>query len=125
MESIQDTIRAGARHGAHNPFARPAPAAPKAAEPKPAATSRAAKPFDFSTLKVEKGIPYRKRVPRLTGKWEPLFQMLAEPGDSTLVPADNMGGISAAILKRSRDKLPGVFKVSRVSKTEARVWRMS
>lgn len=111
MTSIKATVEAaGQRHTPSRPFL--------AAVAKP-------KPFDINAVVVVNNVPYFKRKPADSSKWEPLFALLKEPGDSCAVPIHCHGGIGAAIPKRANEGKPGVYKISKESDTTSRLFRMS
>lgn len=91
---------------------------------------------DIAALQVVSDVPYSDGRAKLQPqKWEALFARLPKPGNSLALPPEYKGGISAAILKRKKDRAPGVFKtkimLAKSTKGFAdgdkilRVWRMA
>lgn len=97
------------------------------AKPRRSATAGFSSPrhaIDFSTLKVDEGIPAPAKGEHGTSKWDPLFAMLKKAGQSIATTADLKGALAAEAAKRNR-RGPGKFKVAKTSATEARIWRIA
>ena len=80
--------------------------------------------IDLSKLKVEKDIPCKKLNGPLQGKWDDLFAMLKETGDSIDLPGHVKGAVSSAAFTRNKENR-GKFKCYMTGPDTARVWRIA
>ena len=100
-----------------------APPQPKKRGPK-LGTSSPRHHIDLTQLKIEKGIPCMKLNGPVQGKWDDLFAMLKEPGDSVDLPGYVKGAVASAAF--TRNKLgQGQFKCYMTSKDSCRIWRLA
>lgn len=99
------------------------PARPKAR--KPASFDSPRHEVDFDALKVDKGVPLRVIGPYGAKplKWDPLFEKLAEVGDSIQLPAKLRATLSSAVIARNK-KGRGHFRVLMTGADTCRVWRV-
>lgn len=99
----------------------PAEPAPKAR--KPARFTSPRHQVDFDTLVVEKGVPLPRQRAKPRSKWTPLFDKLAEPGDSIAIPPEIMIALRAETVKRTKAG-SGHYRVLRTDDGGARIWRI-
>jgi len=103
--------------------------ATRTAAPEPAAKRRENKAlpdFDLTAIQVDTHIPYTARVGvRGRDKWAPLFDKLANQGDSTALPAIFVPALMAAIAKRNRAAGKPLYRLSKTGPEQARVWRVA
>ena len=99
----------------------PAEPAPKAR--KPARFTSPRHQVDFDTLVVEKGVPLPRQRAKPPAKWTPLFDKLAEPGDSIAIPPEIMIALRAETVKRTKAG-SGHYRVLRTDDGGARIWRI-
>ena len=98
--------------------AQPAPKARK-----PARFTSPRHQVDFDTLVVEKGVPLPEQRAKPPSKWAPLFDKLAEPGDSIAIPPEIMIALRAETVKRTKAG-SGHYRVLRTDDGGARIWRI-
>ena len=104
---------------------KPPHAVPAAAPPMPKTT----KPvlgvrhhIDLSSLKVDEGIACMQSNATLGKKWDPLFDKLANPGQSIELPGNMQGAVAAAAQARNKENR-GQFKCYKTGPDTSRVWR--
>ena len=78
--------------------------------------------IDFSSLQVETSIPVSDTRTAGVSKWQPLFNLLTQPGQSVQLPKDVTGAIGAEMAKRKKTG-PERYKKAIVSATHFRIWR--
>ena len=82
------------------------------------------RPFRIDDLKVETDVPFSPRnCP--TGKWQPMLDLMTKPGQSIAFPVEFKAAVTAFALKRKKEGSHKVFRVAKVSDTQARIWFIS
>ncbi len=104
-------------------LAMPEIVARKAPPPKGHASPR--HHIDLNALKVEDNVPLAMlNGMNGVGKWDPLFDKLAKPGQSVAVPGHVKGALAAAAIKRNKQN-KGSYRVAMTGPDEARIWRVA